>query len=161
VAWGELDVCGVGILPRHFPGAGAYGLGRRAGETAAPAAAWLRAAGGDAGLGAVSREHLPGAASYFSALFGLGQPAHAQPLARYVGNEAVWALCLGTVFSMPLWEAIKNTGTWMGGFIPARGRRFYFGLGQVVEIALVVALLLISAAWLAGGTYNPFIYFRF
>jgi hypothetical protein len=49
----------------------------------------------------------------------------------------------------------------MGGFIPARGRRFYFGLGQVVEIALVVALLLISAAWLAGGTYNPFIYFRF
>jgi alginate O-acetyltransferase complex protein AlgI len=103
----------------------------------------------------------PEAASYFSALFGLVQPAHAQPLARYVGNETVWALCLGTAFSLPLWEAIKNAGAKMGGFIPVRGRRIYFGLGQVVEIVLVVVLLLISAAWLAGGTYNPFIYFRF
>ena len=70
-------------------------------------------------------------------------------------------MCLGTAFSLPLWEAIKNTGARMGGFIPARGRRIYFRLGQVIEIVLVVVLLLISAAWLAGGTYNPFIYFRF
>jgi len=101
------------------------------------------------------------AAGYFSALFGLGQPAHALPLARYAGNEALWALCLGTAFSLPLWDAAKNAGAKIGGFIPARGRKIYFGLGQVLEIVLVVVLLLISAAWLAGGTYNPFIYFRF
>jgi hypothetical protein len=46
-------------------------------------------------------------------------------------------------------------------FIPEPARTIYFGLGQILEIFLVVALLLISAAWLAGGTYNPFIYFRF
>jgi hypothetical protein len=28
-------------------------------------------------------------------------------------------------------------------------------------LLVVVALLLISGSWLAGGTYNPFIYFRF
>ena len=103
----------------------------------------------------------PEAAGYFSALFGLGQPAHALPLARYAGNEAIWALCLGAAFSLPLWNAAKNAGAKIGGFLPARGRKIYFGLGQVLEIVLVVVLLLISAAWLAGGTYNPFIYFRF
>jgi hypothetical protein len=30
-----------------------------------------------------------------------------------------------------------------------------------VEIVLILAVFLISVAWLAGGTYNPFIYFRF
>jgi len=30
-----------------------------------------------------------------------------------------------------------------------------------LEISLIVLLLVACAAWLAGGTYNPFIYFRF
>jgi hypothetical protein len=34
-------------------------------------------------------------------------------------------------------------------------------VGMALQLFLVVALLLISASWLAGGTYNPFIYFRF
>jgi hypothetical protein len=33
--------------------------------------------------------------------------------------------------------------------------------GSVFEILLIVMLLIASSAWLAGGTYNPFIYFRF
>jgi hypothetical protein len=33
--------------------------------------------------------------------------------------------------------------------------------GSVIEMALIMGILLISAMWLAGGTYNPFIYFRF
>ena len=84
-----------------------------------------------------------------------------QPLQRYTGNEVIWALCLGVAFSLPLWTELKNLGTKIGGGIPAPVRGIYFGLGQIIEIVLVVALLLISAAWLAGGTYNPFIYFRF
>jgi len=35
------------------------------------------------------------------------------------------------------------------------------GIGAAAQLAVVLALLIISAAWLAGGTYNPFIYFRF
>lgn len=103
----------------------------------------------------------PEATNYFSALFGLANPAHAQPLPRYVGNEAVFALCVGALFAMPLWGAIKNAGAKIGRRVPEGVRGVYFGAGQVVETALTMVLLVISAAWLAAGTYNPFIYFRF
>ena len=102
-----------------------------------------------------------GAGHFFAALFGANHVVQAQPLHRYAGNEVIWALCLGAAFSMPLWDAVKTAGAKIGESIPAPVREIYFGLGQLVEIVLVVALLLISAAWLAGGTYNPFIYFRF
>jgi alginate O-acetyltransferase complex protein AlgI len=101
------------------------------------------------------------AADYYNALFGLGHVLQAQPLPRYAGREVIWALCLGTAFSLPLWGGLKTAGSKLGGFIPLPVQPVYYGLGQIVEIILVVALLLISAAWLAGGTYNPFIYFRF
>ena len=103
----------------------------------------------------------PEATNYFSALFGLAHPLHAQPLQRYLGNEAIFALAVGALFAMPLWQAIKSAGGKIGGKIPERSRAIYFGTGQILEIALVMVLLVISAAWLAGGTYNPFIYFRF
>ena len=111
--------------------------------------------------GCCSARTLSGGGRLFRRAFGAGSAGARAAVARYAGNEAIWALCLGTAFSLPLWDAAKNAGAKIGGFIPARGRKIYFGLGQVIEIVLVVALLLISAAWLAGGTYNPFIYFRF
>ena len=45
--------------------------------------------------------------------------------------------------------------------IPAAFQLATYTAGLTVELLLVVALLLISGSWLAGGTYNPFIYFRF
>ena len=101
------------------------------------------------------------AASYLAALFGGNPTTLYQPWRRFASNEVIWALCLGAAFSLPLWDAVKNTGVAIARFIPEPARTIYFGLGQILEIFLVVALLLISAAWLAGGTYNPFIYFRF
>ena len=102
-----------------------------------------------------------GAANFFTALFGAGDVIQAQPLHRYTGKEVIVALCLGAAFSMPLWEGIKNLGTKIGGLMPTRAREVYFSFGQLLEVVLVFALLLIASAWLAGGTYNPFIYFRF
>jgi len=102
-----------------------------------------------------------GAAHYFAALLGAGQGVQAQPVRRFASNEVIWALCLGTAFSLPLWSGLKAAGERLSRFLPEQFRGAYFGLGQLVEIVLVVALLLISSAWLAGGTYNPFIYFRF
>ena len=102
-----------------------------------------------------------GAGHYFAALFGAGHVGLAQPILRYTSNEVIWALCLGVAFSMPLWSEMRKTGTTIGSLIPVRSRKIYFALGQILEIVLVIAGLLISAAWLAGGTYNPFIYFRF
>jgi alginate O-acetyltransferase complex protein AlgI len=101
------------------------------------------------------------AAHYFAALFGAGPVVQAQPLQRYATREVIWALCLGTAFSMPLWAGIKNAGEKLSGFVPEKLQPAYFGIGQVLETVAVLALLLISSAWMAGGTYNPFIYFRF
>jgi alginate O-acetyltransferase complex protein AlgI len=102
-----------------------------------------------------------GAAHYFAALFGAGHPTQAQPVQRYAGNEVIWALCLGAAFSLPLWDGVKNAGEKLSRMLPEAFQGIYFGFGQLVEIVLAIALLLISSAWLAGGTYNPFIYFRF
>jgi alginate O-acetyltransferase complex protein AlgI len=101
------------------------------------------------------------AANFFSALYGNGHVALSQPLRRYAGNEVIWALGLGVVFSMPLWAELKKTGARIGEILPSAVREIYFTTGDVVENALIIAVLLVSAAWLAGGTYNPFIYFRF
>ena len=103
----------------------------------------------------------PEAANYFSALFGQGHPAHAQPLARYTGNEALWAIGLGVVFSFFQWNKFKSFCARKTGGLPGAAGIILGNVGSAVEIVLVLALLLISSAWLAGGTYNPFIYFRF
>ena len=102
-----------------------------------------------------------GAGNYFAALFGLAHVTLAQPLQRYASQEVVWALCLGVAFSLPLWSSVKNAGGKLAQALPEKFHDLYFGLAQLIEVVLVVALLLISSAWLAGGTYNPFIYFRF
>jgi alginate O-acetyltransferase complex protein AlgI len=101
------------------------------------------------------------AAHYFGALFGAGAVIQAQPLQRYASREVIWALSLGAAFSLPLWGAIKDFGERISRFMPDKVQPVYFAAGQIIEIVLVLALLLISSAWLAGGTYNPFIYFRF
>jgi hypothetical protein len=35
------------------------------------------------------------------------------------------------------------------------------GIFSFAEVAAYIFLLVLSAAWLAGNTYQPFIYFRF
>ena len=103
----------------------------------------------------------PEAAGYFSALFGLGHASAAQPLARYLSNQAIWALAFGIPFCAPLWGWIKQTCVRLEQATPASCRTGVQISGTMLDVALVVGLLLISAIWLAGGTYNPFIYFRF
>jgi alginate O-acetyltransferase complex protein AlgI len=101
------------------------------------------------------------AGSFFSALFGNRMASQAQPWHRYATHEVIWALCLGIVFCLPLWDSLKNVGTRIGELFPARKLKIYVGVFLVIEIILTLIALLISVAWLAGGTYNPFIYFRF
>lgn len=102
------------------------------------------------------------ATHFFAAMFGCNQVTQAQPINRYLGNEVRWALGLGMAFSLPLWGSIRATAGRIGERIPHPSvRAVCVGLGELVEVGLTVGLLLISAAWLAGGTYNPFIYFRF
>ncbi len=98
---------------------------------------------------------------YFAALFGLAHAAAPQPLVRYASHESVIALMFGLPFCGPLWGWIKNTCQRLGQATPANYRPTIQVFGAALEIALTLGLLLISAIWLAGGTYNPFIYYRF
>jgi len=102
-----------------------------------------------------------GASTYFAAMLGLVPDTAAQPLARYSRAEALCAVAAGVLFSAPLWPWLKARAARLAdgraaGFATALGAG-----GVVLEIGLVMLLLVASAAMLAGGTYNPFIYFRF
>ncbi len=102
-----------------------------------------------------------GTIHYFEALSGLGQSSAPQPLARYVNNQTLWALAFGIPFCGPLWGWIKGACSRLGQATPAGCRPAVQVFGSALELTLVLGLLLLSAIWLAGGTYNPFIYFRF
>ena len=102
-----------------------------------------------------------GAGSYFGALFGLGEGTSVQPLARYATRQAQAAALVGILFSGPLWSWLKAQSAKQAARWPGRAEEALHGAGAIVEIGLVVLVLLVSCAWLAGGTYNPFIYFRF
>ena len=107
-------------------------------------------------------ETFPQAVTFLTTMSGLGQKsADAQPLARYLSHQVAWSMTFGIIFAAPVWGTLKNqlvktSATWP---VPARLGGLAFGL--VFETVLLMALLVISAAWLAGGTYNPFIYYRF
>ena len=101
------------------------------------------------------------AADYFVALAGGQHLLAPQNVGRYTSHELIAALAAGSAFSLPLWAAIKAAGARLARTVPGRAGAFCGGLGHALEILLVAGLLLISVIWLAGGTYNPFIYFRF
>jgi alginate O-acetyltransferase complex protein AlgI len=106
-------------------------------------------------------ENFEVAKNYFIALAGFGHANDVQPIARYAGNDQIFAVLLGIAFSFPLWPAAKSLGSLIGQWLPESRRELYFGFAHLFEVLIFLALLLISAAWLAGGTYNPFIYYRF
>lgn len=101
------------------------------------------------------------AGDYFQALFGLSRVPFAQSLASYMTNQIVWAAGFGILFSGPLWNWLRTVSAKIGQASPVAYHSVVRSVGSILEIILIVALLLISSAWLAGDTYNPFIYFRF
>ena len=84
-----------------------------------------------------------------------------QKVARYWNSELMWSLIGGAVFAMPAWSWARDFARRAHERIPAAWQPATQAFGLGLELFLVVALLLISGSWLAGGTYNPFIYFRF
>jgi alginate O-acetyltransferase complex protein AlgI len=95
------------------------------------------------------------AAAYYAALAGhaAGDPL-LHPLAERLDRLTAVALALGVVFAMPL---APRLATLRERFAAARAG----ALVLTADVAGQGALLLLAASFLAGGTYNPFIYFRF
>ena len=98
------------------------------------------------------------ALAFYRAMIGLGQGTRdwLYP-ALYVDNQVILALIAGVLGSVPIVPALARArGRWVGstgGLV-----RGAFAIG---DLAVLSILLLASAMLLAGGSYNPFIYFRF
>lgn len=84
-----------------------------------------------------------------------------QPLARYMTKQVLWTLAVGVIFAMPAWPWLKSKISRVPRLFPESYQSSLHVTGHLLECVLVIFILFMSAAWLAGSTYNPFIYFRF
>jgi alginate O-acetyltransferase complex protein AlgI len=107
-------------------------------------------------------DSITAAKGYFSALF--GPPDVSVALAyvqQYATVQAMTAIVFGVLFIGPAWNWFKYECARSCQNSPAAWHPMIRTLGTAIEILLIIALLTISSAWLASGTYNPFLYFRF
>ncbi|HEV8038335.1 MAG TPA: MBOAT family protein [Bryobacteraceae bacterium] len=92
------------------------------------------------------------ALQHVRAMAGLGVPYEfGPPISRFLHNDVLIA---GTV-------AILASGPWLGSTMTVFGERLAFGPLRVVSVGVLLSVLVLSLMSLAGGAYNPFIYFRF
>ena len=82
------------------------------------------------------------------AMFGIGAAGLSDPTAVYCLKNYLWALLLGVLASVP-WRRVFH---WRKN-LPA-------GLEALRAVALC-GVFALSLLFLAGSSYNPFLYFRF
>jgi alginate O-acetyltransferase complex protein AlgI len=101
-------------------------------------------------------ETLAHAIGYYVALLGFNDAAAAfHPLGQHLDALVIATLAVGAVFATPL---ARRIGEWRDRVATVRGRGAIVLAADTAWLALVFVA---SAALLAAGTYNPFIYFRF
>ncbi|HEV7928472.1 MAG TPA: MBOAT family protein [Verrucomicrobiae bacterium] len=83
------------------------------------------------------------------------------PLVGRINHQAAFAIIAGLILATPVWPWVKSWAAVKLEKLPRAWGSAVQGVGSGAQLALILAMLIISAAWLAGGTYNPFIYFRF
>ncbi|MDA9437547.1 hypothetical protein XH98_00145 [Bradyrhizobium sp. CCBAU 51745] len=97
-------------------------------------------------------ETLESAGHYFSALIGLGgEMANVPPMHRFLGLDVIAALAAGAIGCGPYGNKLLS---WLGSAL----RVGELQVGRLGGLAVLFGLVVLS---LAGGAYNPFIYFRF
>lgn len=103
-------------------------------------------------------DDLPAAAGFLKTMFGLGAGIVTDQTWDLVFTRQVgYAMLAGIIFSAPFMPWLQKE---LARLNPRLGPTLR--LARIVGEPLVMgALFIISAAWLAAGTYNPFIYFRF
>ena len=95
------------------------------------------------------------AGAFYAALAGAAQgDAERMPLGQWLDPLTLAALGVGAIFATPVAPAI---GRWRDAVAARPGGALVLSL----DVAWLMTLLLAAAAFLAAGTYNPFIYFRF
>ena len=103
-------------------------------------------------------DNLSHAVVYLSAMFGVAQiTAAASPLALYLNAEVVLMLLIGVFACMPIFPAVR------GQVVAGHWKKLATDQPLVAgaQLALYIGIFSLSVLWLASGTHNPFIYFRF
>ena len=102
-------------------------------------------------------ETLPDAIAFLQAMFDLSGTVNTHnDLGGYYDDSVIFTLLLGCLFSMPIMP-----------YLSAKLRprlRSNRSLGQAMDISTIACYLCVfylAITYLAAGTYNPFIYFRF
>jgi alginate O-acetyltransferase complex protein AlgI len=97
------------------------------------------------------------AIGYYAALLGTNDASAAlHPLARHLNGLVATTLIVAVIFSAPL---ARRIGAWRDRV--AATTRAGAAIVLAADTAWLAAVFVASAALLAAGTYNPFIYFRF
>jgi alginate O-acetyltransferase complex protein AlgI len=96
-------------------------------------------------------ETLPEAVTYLGTMFGGSSASIGHPLGYYVNS---WTLIV-------LFAGILGSGPFLPWVREATSRRIGAAYSASLGVTLISILLLGSLMFMAAGTYNPFIYFRF
>jgi len=107
-------------------------------------------------------ETLPYALTYLKAMFGFGSHTHQlNNILIYLTPDVIIVLVLGIIGSMPIFDYLKN---FMSNKLTF-GRPFSNNILSVFEagfsVTFFAVVFFLCVMYLASGTYNPFIYFRF
>ncbi|MBN2166109.1 MAG: MBOAT family protein [Marinilabiliaceae bacterium] len=94
-------------------------------------------------------EELPNALNYFKHLFQSYEVTDYSYLYYLLSYERMGALILGILFSLPVVRLFYSI------------RLNYLGLYKVAKVSWLLLLFIISVFYIAGNSYNPFIYFKF
>ena len=102
-------------------------------------------------------ETMQQAIGFYRALLGLGsRDADWIPMSQLLNPLVAATLVVALVGATPVAQVTQR---WRDRIAACNGSRA--AAVQAVELSWYAALLIFSGAWLAAGTYNPFIYFRF
>lgn len=110
-------------------------------------------------------ETLDQCGGYLTAMAGFGQgDPLVQPLGQYLSASLGIALLVGIPAATPVLPALRSSLARAAKTIPWRSRIATVLLGHGTRMAhglFLAGALTLSALSIAGGSYNPFIYFRF
>jgi len=107
-------------------------------------------------------ETLAQAVSTLAALAGFARGSGLEyHLSLYLDAELVIALILGVIASTPALPYLVHALRRKRKTLQLACRRDFDTLSAIGEVALLTVVFLISLSWMAAGTYNPFLYFRF
>ena len=105
---------------------------------------------------------IQGAAAYLANMVGMtrGRPIDTS-WQSILTHQASAALLAGIICCTPAWPRIREWAAKKTEALPETWQGPAQTTGAWLQVGWITGLLVISATWLAGGTYNPFIYFRF